>query len=83
MQTLRKQLDNVIVRKDPSLEAGTVELILGSTYSGTLTTSGGSSTGSGHKSVDGLSKSFGGIKGNASCRSDTGAFAGPNSPPMP
>jgi LCP family protein required for cell wall assembly len=83
VQTLRKQLDNVIVKKDPSLEAGTVELILGSTYSGTLSTDGGSSPGSGHKSVNGLSKSFGGIKGNAACRSDTGAFAGPNSPGIP
>ena len=26
---------------------------------------------------------FGGIKGNAACRSDTGAFAGPNSPTIP
>jgi hypothetical protein len=76
-------IDNVIVRKDPSLEAGTVELILGSTYSGTLATDGGSTPGSGHKSINGLSKSFGGIKGNASCRSDTGAFAGPNSPTIP
>ncbi len=83
VQTLRKQLDNVTIKKDPSLEAGTVELILGSDYSGTLATPGGSSPGSGKKSVDGLSKSFGGIKGNASCRSDTGAFAGPNSPAIP
>ena len=83
VQTLRQQLDNVVVQKDPSLEAGTVELILGSTYSGTLATPGGSSPGSGHKSVNGLSKSFGGIKGNAACRSDTGAFAGPNSPKIP
>jgi LCP family protein required for cell wall assembly len=83
VQALRKQLDNVIVKKDPNLAAGSVELILGADYSGTLATPGGSSPGSGHKSVDGLSKSFGGIKGNAACKSDTGAFAGPNSPPMP
>jgi len=83
VQTLRKQLDNVIVKQDPNLEAGTVELILGSDYSGTLATPGGTSPGSGKKSVDGLSKTFGGIKGNASCKSDTGAFAGPNSPPIP
>src|SRR5215471_11046468 len=82
VQTLRKQLDNVVVKKDPNLEAGTVELILGSDYSGTLATPGGTSPGSGKKSVDGLSKTFGGIKGNASCKSDTGAFAGPNSPAM-
>jgi hypothetical protein len=83
VQTLRRQLNDVIVQKDPSLEAGTVELILGSTYTGTLATDGGSTPGSGHKSVNGLSKSFGGIKGNAACRSDTGAFAGPNSPTIP
>jgi LCP family protein required for cell wall assembly len=83
VQTLRKQLDNVVVKKDPNLEAGTVELILGSDYSGTLATPGGSSPGSGKKSVNGLSKTFGGIKGNASCKSDTGAFAGPNSPTIP
>jgi LCP family protein required for cell wall assembly len=83
VQTLRKQLDNVIVKKDPNLEAGTVELILGSDYSGTLATPGGTSPGSGKKSVNGLSKTFGGIKGNAACKSDTGAFAGPNSPAIP
>jgi LCP family protein required for cell wall assembly len=83
VQTLRKQLDNVIVKKDPNLEAGTVELILGSDYSGTLATPGGTSPGSGKKSVNGLSKTFGGIKGNAACKSDTGAFAGPNSPTIP
>ena len=69
--------------KDPSLEAGTVELILGSDYSGTLATPGGTSPGSGKKSVNGLSKTFGGIRGNAACKSDTGAFAGPNSPAIP
>jgi LCP family protein required for cell wall assembly len=83
VQTLREQLDNVIVKKDPNLEAGTVELILGSDYSGTLATPGGTSPGSGKKSVNGLSKTFGGIKGNAACKSDTGAFAGPNSPAIP
>jgi LCP family protein required for cell wall assembly len=83
VQTLRKQLDSVVVKKDPNLEAGTVELILGSDYSGTLATPGGSSPGSGKKSVDGLSKTFDGIRGNASCKSDTGAFAGPNSPTIP
>jgi LCP family protein required for cell wall assembly len=83
VQTLRNQLDNVIVKKDPNLEAGTVELILGSDYSGTLATPGGTSPGSGKKSVNGLSKTFGGIKGNAACTSDTGAFAGPNSPTIP
>jgi LCP family protein required for cell wall assembly len=83
VQTLREQLDNVIVKKDPNLEAGTVELILGSDYSGTLATPGGTSPGSGKKSVNGLSKTFGGIKGNAACKSDTGAFAGPNSPTIP
>ena len=83
VQTLRKQLDNVIVKKDPNLEAGTVELILGSDYTGTLATPGGTSPGSGKKSVNGLSKTFGGIKGNAACKSDTGAFAGPNSPTIP
>jgi LCP family protein required for cell wall assembly len=83
VQTLRQQLGNVIVKKDPNLEAGTVELILGSDYSGTLATPGGTSPGSGKKSVNGLSKTFGGIKGNAACTSDTGAFAGPNSPTIP
>ena len=83
VQTLRKQLDNVIVKKDPNLEAGTVELILGTDYSGTLATPGGTSPGSGKKSVNGLSKTFGGIRGNAACKSDTGAFAGPNSPAIP
>ena len=83
VQTLRKQLSNVIVKKDPNLEAGTVELILGSDYSGTLATPGGTSPGSGKKSVNGLSKTFGGIRGNAACKSDTGAFAGPNSPAIP
>jgi LCP family protein required for cell wall assembly len=83
VRALRKQLNDVTVKVNPSLEAGTVELILGQSYTGTLSDSGGDTSTTGKKGVDGLSKTYNGIKGNAACRSDTGAFAGPNSPSIP
>jgi LCP family protein required for cell wall assembly len=81
VRTLKKQLADVTTQVDPTLAAGTVELILGSTYPGTLATPGASTTSK--PPVNGLTKTYGGITGNASCRSDTAAFAGPNSPSIP
>jgi LCP family protein required for cell wall assembly len=81
VRTLRKQLTNVTTQVDPALAAGTVELILGSSYPGELATPGSSTTSK--PPVNGLAKTYNGIKGNASCRSDTAAFAGPNSPSIP
>jgi LCP family protein required for cell wall assembly len=80
VRTLKKQLADVTTRMDPTLAEGTVELILGSSYPGTLATPGSSTS---KPPVNGLAKTYGGIKGNASCRSDTAAFAGPNSPSIP
>jgi LCP family protein required for cell wall assembly len=81
VRTLKKQLTDVTTQVDPTLAAGTVELILGSSYPGELADPGTSATSK--PPVNGLAKTYGGIKGNASCRSDTAAFAGPNSPSIP
>lgn len=84
VKTLRHELSNVIVQQDSSLTPGTLELIIGSDYQGLQTSPSPSASPSPSKSsVGSLAKNFNGITGNASCRSDRAAFAGPNSPPVP
>jgi LCP family protein required for cell wall assembly len=84
VKTLRHELSNVIVQQDSSLTPGTLELIIGSAYQGLQTSPSPSASPSPSKpSVGSLAKNFNGITGNASCRSDRAAFAGPNSPPVP
>jgi LCP family protein required for cell wall assembly len=92
--TLKKQLTPVLVREDPALAPGTVDLILGSSFT-TLapaaastpgaSTPGASTPGAGTPggtapSVGSLAKSYGGITGNVGCTGDQAAFMGPNSP---
>jgi LCP family protein required for cell wall assembly len=85
VKTLRHQLRNVTVEQDSSLTSGTLELIIGSDYQGLRTSPSPSATPKPKKkpAVGSLAKNFNGITGNASCRSDGAAFAGPNSPPVP
>jgi LCP family protein required for cell wall assembly len=77
--TLKKQLTSVTVRQNPSLAAGTVNLILGSNFTALAPRSAGSGKKAG-QSVGNLAKSYGGITGNVSCTGDQAAFLGPNSP---
>jgi LCP family protein required for cell wall assembly len=84
VKTLRHQLSNITVQQDSSLTPGTLVLIIGSSYQGLRTPSSPSASPKPSKTAVGnLARSFNGITGNASCRSDSAAFAGPNSPPVP
>ena len=93
VNTLKQELTNVTDLLDPTLAPGTVELILGSDFTGLVpqgpaaspspTVSGSSSASpspSPSVSVSGLAASNGGITAAASCASDSSAFSGPLSP---
>jgi LCP family protein required for cell wall assembly len=71
--TLAAQVPGAKLRKDPSVAAGTVELILGSSFTALATNP--SATPSAGPSVGSLAKNFHGITGNATCRTDASAFA--------
>jgi LCP family protein required for cell wall assembly len=82
VKTLQSRLSNVTLQLDPSLTPGTIVLVIGSSYQGLLAAPSTSPT---HHTpgVNHLRKSLGGITANASCKSDTNAFYGPNTPNVP
>jgi LCP family protein required for cell wall assembly len=96
VNTLKKELSGVTDLEDASLKPGTVELILGSDFTGlnpktsssaaqpsptsSPSASASPSTGPSSSSVTGLAQSTGGITAAAPCASDSSAFAGPLSP---
>jgi hypothetical protein len=82
VKTLKRQLGNVVVQQNSGLTPGTLELIIGTSYQG-LAAPPSHSRPHAKPSVGNLAKSFNGITGNASCRSDRSAFAGPDSPSVP
>jgi LCP family protein required for cell wall assembly len=79
--TLRQQIPSVTVRKVPGLAPGTLDLIVGSSFT---TLAAQPSPAPTHEektqSVGSLATSYGGITGGTSCKSDAGAFSGPLSP---
>jgi LCP family protein required for cell wall assembly len=91
-RTLASQLTDIKLQQDPSLTAGTVELILGSSFAGlkpqtSTATSASSASDSAKKPAPtsspsagtlNLTPKYGGIKGNAAICSDSSAFAGPD-----
>lgn len=79
VNTLKAQLSSVIVRRDPSLPPGTLDLIVGSDFT-SLSAQNGSPSPSPSTSINNLAHQYGGIKGDASCGSDSSAYQGPNSP---
>lgn len=95
VNTLKAELTNVTLQQDASLTPGTIELIIGSDYTG-LTPQAGATTSatpatsvsgapspSGSASPDGvgdLAQQNNGITAAASCASDSSAFSGPLSP---
>jgi LCP family protein required for cell wall assembly len=90
--TLKARLSSVQVQQVPGLAPGTIDLIIGSTFTGltgSAQASGSPSPGStaspgstsGSNSAGHLSKSsYGGINGSANICSDSGAFTGPDNP---
>ncbi|HEV2240024.1 MAG TPA: LCP family protein [Streptosporangiaceae bacterium] len=85
VNTLEKQLTSVTVRRDPSLAPGTIDLILGANFTALASHPATSHPAakrvrSSAQAVGTLARSYGGTTGAASCKSDTAAFTGPNSP---
>ena len=87
VNTLKQQLTNVTTLQDSSLTPGTVELILGSDFTGLAQTAPSSANPSTSASpsasgsaVANLAQSNNGITAAASCASDSSSFAGPLSP---
>jgi LCP family protein required for cell wall assembly len=76
--TLRQQIPAANVRKNLHLAAGTLELIIGSDFTGLAPRS--AHPPRPQQSPGSLAAAYGGISGGASCKSDAGAFAGPLSP---
>jgi LCP family protein required for cell wall assembly len=76
-RTMAAQVPGATLHADPAVTAGTVELILGSSFTGLATTPtpAASATPAATPSVGSLAQNFGGITGNATCRTDAGAFA--------
>ena len=79
VDTLKTQVSDAEVVQNSSLTPGTVELIIGSSFSGlSHASTSPSSSPSSQPSVASLSSSDGGITANANICSDQAAFAGPN-----
>jgi LCP family protein required for cell wall assembly len=70
-ETVKRELANVEILKVPTLTPGTIDVILGSTFTALKTATTGGSTSS-------LSQTFGGITGSTSICHDSSAFAGPD-----
>ncbi|MFY9932968.1 MAG: LCP family protein [Streptosporangiaceae bacterium] len=93
VNTLNQELSNVTDLKDATLTPGTVELILGSDFTGLKTqpaasapspasasASPSASPSASASGLSGLAQSNGGITAAAACTADSSAFAGPLSP---
>jgi LCP family protein required for cell wall assembly len=72
-QTLAKLFSKVRLQKDPSLKNATLQLILGSNFTGLK-----AANANGNSAVSNLAKTYGGISGNTNICSDGAAFAGPD-----
>ena len=79
VNTLKAELSSVVVKQDTALGTGSINLILGSSFTG-LTTSKGAPGKSSAKTLGNLAKSYGGITANANICKDSAAFAGPDTP---
>lgn len=77
--TLRKLIPGAQVKQVSGLPAGSLALVLGSTFKGLAARSHGHH---GRPSAAALAGSYGGISGNANICKDSGAFAGPDTPSM-
>jgi LCP family protein required for cell wall assembly len=93
VNTLKQEISNVTDLKDATLTPGTVDLILGSDFTGLKTQPPASASSSASASaspspspsasasgLSGLAQSNGGITAAAACTADSSAFAGPLSP---
>jgi LCP family protein required for cell wall assembly len=74
VNTLKEQLPGAQVKQVSTVQPGTLDLILGSTFTALSTHS--ASTSKSHKLTPSTLKGYGGISANASICSDAGAFQG-------
>src|ERR1700735_1113955 len=74
-QTLEARLGDVILRKTSTLPPGTIDLILGSTFTGLKTAQKPSTDTASTPKVRNLAKAYGGITGNTSICNNSAAFA--------
>jgi LCP family protein required for cell wall assembly len=79
VNTLKAQLGSVVVQQDTALGAGSLNLILGSSFKG-LGTGKGSGSKSSVKTLGNLAKSYGGITASTNICKDSAAFSGPDTP---
>jgi LCP family protein required for cell wall assembly len=79
VNTLKAELSSVVVQQNSALGTGSINLILGSSFTG-LTPSKGAAGKSSSKTLGNLAKSYGGITANANICKDSAAFAGPDTP---
>ena len=70
---------SVMAQQDTATGAGSLNLILGSSFSG-LSSGAGAGTKPSATSLGNLAKSYGGITASTNICSDSAAFAGPDSP---
>ncbi len=79
-QTLARSISNVTLQEDSSLSPGTVDLILGSSFTAATapTPPAATATTSGAAGTSNLASQYGGITGNVSICNDSAAFAGPD-----
>ena len=83
---LAQVVPGAVVQQVAGVTSGTVDLILGSSFSGIKaaspgsTPSAGSSSASSSSGVSNVTKTYGGITGNANICADSGAFTGPDVP---
>lgn len=78
VDTLRAQVAGAQAQQVPGIPAGTVDLILGSSFSGLASQSSSSSSSS--STAQNFNQSYGGINASANICSDQGAFTGPDNP---
>jgi hypothetical protein len=79
VNTLKARIGTVVVQQDAALGAGSLNLILGSSFHGVGTGQGASGKSSA-KTLGSLAKSYGGITANTNICQDSAAFAGPDTP---
>jgi LCP family protein required for cell wall assembly len=79
VNTLKAQLSNVEVVQDPALTPGTLDLIIGSNFSGLNPSPQSSASSSPSPSVTAVGAADGAITGNTPICRDQSAFAGPDS----
>ena len=79
VNTLKAEIGSVVVQQDTALGAGSLNLIVGSSFKG-LATAKGPGPKSSAKALSNLAKSYGGITASTNICQDSAAFAGPDSP---